>query len=612
MENGPYARRFWGKADRGDPDRIHLLEHHLADVAACLEVLLQQPNIRRRLAHTTGWEDLDGTTAARLCVFAALHDIGKVNTGFQTQIWRNNDFPAGKRRPGRAGHTLDLTPVLNGRDRATSEWFFDALGWWWDATESWDDCGGETVCDLLVATLSHHGQPLQLEDGRAENPRIWRKFEGLDPREQVAHIGQLVHDWFPAAFVEGGLPLSSAPAFQHQFLGLCNLADWIGSDERWFPFLGRPNNDYIATARERACNAIGTMGLDVTAQRGRVSRAGVPSLMELFPNIATANAIQEAIHQAPLEEQLVIIESETGSGKTEAALLRFVRMYEAGLVDGLYFALPTRAAAVQIHGRVNDFIARLFSSDTAPETVLAVPGYLQAGGSTGRHLQDYEVWWDDDVRDGRRWAAERPKRFLTAQIAVGTVDQAMLGSLRVKNAHMRSAGLARNLLVVDEVHASDTYMSEVLAAVLDAHLGAGGYALLMSATLGATATASPAERGARTGARTRRSNGRALSCGEHIAGNDMSAGENNQPKNVAIRAEPHMQDFSVVATRALEAAKGWCESAGCAQHCGLRRPNAASIGGRVWGKRRESFVDCQRHPDIASRTVRQFRSSVAG
>ena len=30
-------------------------------------------------------------------------------------------------------------------------------------------------------------------------------------------------------------------------------------------------------------------------------------------------------------------------------------------------------------------------------------------------------------------------------------------------------------------------MSEVLAAVLDAHLDAGGYALLMSATLGSTA-----------------------------------------------------------------------------------------------------------------------------
>ena len=52
---------------------------------------------------------------------------------------------------------------------------------------------------------------------------------------------------------------------------------------------------------------------------------------------------------------------------------------------------------------------------------------------------------------------------------------------------MRSACLARNLLVVDEVHASDTYMRRILEAVLEAHVGAGGYALLMSATLGSDA-----------------------------------------------------------------------------------------------------------------------------
>ena len=99
---------------------------------------------------------------------------------------------------------------------------------------------------------------------------------------------------------------------------------------------------------------------------------------------------------------------------------------------------------------------------------------------TGRQLPDYKVLWDDHPNDAtrnRRWAAESAKRFLAAQIAVGTVDQAMLGALQVKNAHMRAACLARNLLVVDEVHASDTYMSVVLEQLLAAHLGAGGYAL---------------------------------------------------------------------------------------------------------------------------------------
>ena len=36
-----YTRRHWAKSDRGEPGRIHLLEHHLADVGAYFEAVLQ-------------------------------------------------------------------------------------------------------------------------------------------------------------------------------------------------------------------------------------------------------------------------------------------------------------------------------------------------------------------------------------------------------------------------------------------------------------------------------------------------------------------------------------------------------------------------------------------
>ena len=95
-------------------------------------------------------------------------------------------------------------------------------------------------------------------------------------------------------------------------------------------------------ARDQAHRAVKDIGLDVAQQRNQF--AGVPDFPGLFPHIDAPNAIQQAAFGTPLDEQLLIIESETGSGKTEAALWRFARMYEAGLVDGLYFALPTRAA----------------------------------------------------------------------------------------------------------------------------------------------------------------------------------------------------------------------------------------------------------------------------
>ncbi len=72
-------------------------------------------------------------------------------------------------------------------------------------------------------------------------------------------------------------------------------------------------------------------------------------------------------------------------------------------------------------------------------------------------------------------------------IAVGTIDQVLLSTLTVDHAHLRATTLLRQLLVVDEVHASDAYMTRLLDEVLRFHLDAGGHALLMSATLGSSA-----------------------------------------------------------------------------------------------------------------------------
>ena len=561
-----YTSRFWAKAQpyrQQGPERIHLLEHHLADVGACFESLLAQPIIRQRLARSGGLDTLDDATAARLSLFAALHDIGKVNVGFQTRIWRDADFPAGRLRPGHAGHYHELAPVLRDEDSATAEWFFGNLDWWWDAVESWDDCGGETVCALFIAALSHHGQPLQLEGRLNSNTRLWEGYGELDPAGEVRRIGELARRWFSDAFATGAPSLPSAPEFQHHFLGLCTLADWIGSNEDWFPFCGESRDDYMEQAHEQARRAVEKVGLDLAGQRGQF--AGAPGFDGLFPHIdAEPNAIQQAATDTPLGERLLIIESETGSGKTEAALWRFARMYEAGLVDGLYFALPTRAAATQLHARVTRFVERLFPIGNRPETVLAVPGYLKSGNVAGHHLQNYEVWWDDHpdaAAQGRRWAAESAKRYLAAQIAVGTVDQAMMAALKVRHSHMRAACLSRNLLVVDEVHASDPYMRRILRALLDAHLGAGGHALLMSATLG-----SEARRQWLSAGRVRPGDAPPLDeavSAPYPAVSVMSdggermvaAGENRQEKSVSITAEPLIHDFDGTAELALRAAR---------------------------------------------------------
>jgi CRISPR-associated endonuclease/helicase Cas3 len=158
-------------------------------------------------------------------------------------------------------------------------------------------------------------------------------------------------------------------------------------------------------------------------------------------------------------------------------------------VDSLYFALPTRVAASQLYKRVQDTLDRLWP-ENPPLALRALPGYVAADGQEARALPDFKVLWADNPDDQaapQRWAGENAKRFLAAPVAVGTIDQALLGALQVAHAHLRHATLARSLLVVDEVHASDAYMTVLLEQLLKAHLNCGGHAVLLSATLGSSA-----------------------------------------------------------------------------------------------------------------------------
>ncbi len=475
-------RAPWGKLRREQlPPSAHGLLDHMADVAACFIALTDCNAIRRALNCLAG-RPLDSADIARLAVLAFLHDIGKANAGFQARWWpRPSDAPPAWPLPrghGSEGWAL-LTGAVTQAESIASGLPLNAMASWGPATET-----------LLHASISHHGRPVG-DDGIPSS--IWqpvpasRGAPAYAPATAIADMGACVQRMFPRAFDPCLNTLPDAPEFTHLFAGLIQLADWLGSDTRpgFFPYT-EPGEDRSSTATHRARHAVRTIGLDVEPLRG-VLRIARPSFTKVF-EVPAARPIQSSMETASLGP-LVILEAETGSGKTEAALWRFVQLFQRGAVDSLFFALPTRVAATQIYSRIRDCIARLWPED-APVVVQALPGYASADGQERISLPDFQVQWPDSPADQaahRRWAAESPKRFLAATIAVGTIDQALLGALMVRHAHLRHAMLTRSLLVVDEVHASDAYMNVLLEQLLKAHLGAGGHALLLSATLGAVA-----------------------------------------------------------------------------------------------------------------------------
>lgn len=474
---------FWGKLERDEAGRVlawNPVEAHCADVAACCEALLRDTMFGRRMARLAGQETLHPILLDRLTVLAALHDLGKYAISFQ-----NRPYP---HRQPQGGHVEPIVQALSSHGALTTSLLellapLEAFG------ESWDS--------YLAASISHHGRPEKIGvEGSAAgfDPTVFAPARGLVPIDGMRRLLDLTRQWCPRAFQpapqEAQLP--DRAAVQHFFAGVVMLGDWLGSDTKVFAYADT-REDPMPRARSRAREIVQARFLAPNAWRAKCRTD-----FGVFDGAAgpfTPRPAQEAVDGLPLppheRASLTVLEAETGSGKTEAAIHRFSQLFRGGLVDGLYFALPTRTSATQIHRRVVAAVASTFSDlpkDEQPPVILAVPGYLQVDDATGQALPHFEFLWPDrDQNRHRTWAAENTKRFLAGCIVIGTIDQVLLSTLVVSHAHLRATALARLFLVVDEVHASDAYMTTLLDRVLAFHLACGGHAMLMSATLGTVA-----------------------------------------------------------------------------------------------------------------------------
>ena len=291
---------------------------------------------------------------------------------------------------------------------------------------------------LMRAVFSHHGKPrsgTELVALRGFTDRF-RPLPGHhhDPLDLVRSLVAA----FPPR--RGPSPLSALSdvgarrAALHWLMGMVNLADWIGSNAAWFPLRPQRKETFDrAAAVAAALDATGLVWLGVGCggdRRGR-HRSHPRALHRRPCNGAAPGAtrIVEAVTARPPEPgDVLVLEEETGGGKTLAAYLAHALLARRGLVDGLTFCLPTRAAAKAIH----DGAVRVYGARFPP--VLALPGYDEARVSPLPHDQA-----SDDTERGLPWAARSRHRFLVAPVAVGTVDQLLLGTLTVPYAHLRVA-----------------------------------------------------------------------------------------------------------------------------------------------------------------------------
>ncbi len=477
--------RYWGKADpayAGEP-KWHPLAYHCLDVAACGRVLLRrQPAWLTTLARLSG---LDPEALSSWLVFLlSIHDLGKFGNGFQS-----------------------LRPDLFGKLRAEAiqvgyDVRHDTLGYAvlmehlpaWLERPDLAERGGNLLRLWAAAVMGHHGRPPK-NDGLQGAVR--RHFP-MDPvvRDAGAFVAEVRRFLLPDSAV---LPVRTdgmLERYKHAswlVAGLAVAADWLGSNTRWFEYRA-PDlalRDYwqqIALPQAEA--AVTESGL-LAANPARDA-----SYAKLFPRIAaTPTPLQAWADTVTITPgpQIFVLEELTGGGKTEAALTLAARLTAAGRGQGVYFALPTMATADAMFGRVqkregeaDEPWQRFFSSKNV-SLVLA-----HSAARTKQKLDTLQC--RDAGYDARReeasasqhstaWLADSRKKALLADFGVGTVDQALLGVMPLRHQSLRLLGLSTKVLVVDEVHACDSYMGELLARLLHFHAAMGGSAILLSATL---------------------------------------------------------------------------------------------------------------------------------
>ena len=463
---------LWGKAMPAGPSPAHPLLCHMLDVSAVAAMLLTSV-LPRALRLRLLAIDRDELRALRTLLFViALHDIGKATPAFQAKAtWARELLPE---------RGFDLDAYRSARHHGSIGLFFLKAGL--------RDLGADSHVALRLAraVCAHHGEfPA---DRNLDAPG--RRERGQRPQWQVARDAILQS---LAAFF-GVEALSSLGAIDHALgpllAGLTSVADWIGSMDGIFRY--EPPQDSLETywpaALARADEALQLAGMRAP------HRPSHPSFKKLFPDFTPwpLHRIGDEIAARLKEPALVISEAPMGEGKTEHALV----LAEAAAANlgqtGLFIGLPTQATANQMFGRLEGFLRR---TRAEPATLVLAHGEASLVERFQRislleRFRSVKLAGVYDDEGGVKAGAVRAeawflskKRALLAENAVGTIDQALLSVMRVGHAFVRIYGLAGKVVVLDEVHAYDTYTSALLDRLIEWLAAAGTTVVLLSATL---------------------------------------------------------------------------------------------------------------------------------
>ena len=473
---------YWGKTS--EDGGYHLLPYHCLDVAAVGDVLLRRnPRVRSQLASMLSIDE--STLTTMVIFFLGLHDIGKFARHFQSL------------QP-------ELFRALQGGADALNYVRHDALGAlaWKSLLRPYCAEHGylgimgaqgrrasvESSVDYWMHTVvGHHGRPVTHNE-----PEIRSPFADYFPEKNRQAVQAFFEEWYDLSGISAIIEYPTTAQVKKAswwLAGLAVLCDWLGSNQDFFAMTSDvlPLDVYWRRAMNQAEEAIEKSGMLPS------STAPVHGLNEFFgASFQSPTPLQAKCMELPLHSGagLYLLEDVTGAGKTEAALIIAHRLLAEGGQSGLYFALPTMATANAMYERMGKVYRRLYAEGTTPSLVLAHGARRLNDGfkdAIAHYPNVTAVRYGDNTEPAQAhcaaWLADSPKKSLLAEVGVGTVDQAVLGVLPSRHQSLRLYGLLGKVLIIDEVHAYESYLFRLLSALITFHVASGGSVILLSATL---------------------------------------------------------------------------------------------------------------------------------
>ncbi|RIH87837.1 CRISPR-associated endonuclease/helicase Cas3 [Calidithermus terrae] len=470
------AKALWGKSDRERDDGAwHPLLHHMLDVAACAEAILErEPRRTRELyARDLGYADY-ARARPWLLSLIALHDLGKASPAFQA-LWG-----PGAARVREQGLTWRKEPEY------VPHGFISQLA----LEEEEHPLRAALAYDLLRqaadAVGCHHG----LRASPAELEAVGDLELGSGPWQAVRReLVEAVLELFGAGPEDAPGVSELGGAGFYRLAGLTSFADWIGSSQDFFGFVAPVGclGSYYREALAKAHAALDRIGW---RERRPLRPEKLPFEQVPFDKKGKTYAprpLQRAVAgllEGCGEPTLLLIEAPMGEGKTEAAFYGHLRLQQDLGHRGMYVALPTRATGNAMFERTAGFLEGMGRSEPVDLQLLHGAALLNDGYAQLRlrAVDEGKTPGSRPAVSAQEWFSSK-KRAQLSEYGVGTIDQALLAVLPLKHNFVRMWGLGNRTVVIDEVHAYDTYTSRLIEALLSWLYALGSSAIVMSATL---------------------------------------------------------------------------------------------------------------------------------